>query len=331
MQNVSSIRLMYAKGTSKAKNDEENKIREKILIDLHNNTNPQFLEDPTYGTQWKDLKEKWTSLLTSISPVQTYQHIEIEQKAGRNHTYDFRVRYSDKDNQTYEKNVEFKHNVKTISDMPQFLSLPVKSSLEMMRGQSYSTFYYGGGYLDEYMRKICQDVRIEKPQEDVYQKHIQSVKTNVHAFFDTLKQECENKELEKAEIVDRSIREFLEKYGKHIDLEWLTKKFKDSQMDKIFVMWDCSEFHVESFGEDDLTLIPDQEPAVTKNSIVVQSKTKAFHLLLRWRNRKGILNPAWQISMKPISGGDAQKTCNVCNKPCKVKKSGELYKHMCLT
>ena len=182
MQNVSSIRLMYAKGTSKAKNDEENKIREKILIDLHNNTNPQFLEDPTYGTQWKDLKEKWTSLLTSISPVQTYQHIELEQKAGRNHTYDFRVRYSDKDNQTYEKNVEFKHNVKTISDMPQFLSLPVKSSLEMMRGQSYSTFYYGGGYLDEYMRKICQDVRIEKPQEDVYQFDCGSIENQGISF-----------------------------------------------------------------------------------------------------------------------------------------------------
>jgi predicted secreted protein len=37
------------------------------------------------------------------------------------------------------------------------------------------------------------------------------------------------------------------------------------------------------------------------NTIVLQSAANpstTFHLLLRWRNHKGILNPAWQISLK---------------------------------
>ena len=34
------------------------------------------------------------------------------------------------------------------------------------------------------------------------------------------------------------------------------------------------------------------------NVIEVQSGPTLYRLLLRWRNHKGILNPAWQISMK---------------------------------
>lgn len=33
-------------------------------------------------------------------------------------------------------------------------------------------------------------------------------------------------------------------------------------------------------------------------TLVVKSTTCIFHLLLRWRNHKGVLLPAWQISLK---------------------------------
>ena len=36
------------------------------------------------------------------------------------------------------------------------------------------------------------------------------------------------------------------------------------------------------------------------NTIEVISDKYKFNLLLRWRNHKGILNPAWQISLKEL-------------------------------
>lgn len=40
-----------------------------------------------------------------------------------------------------------------------------------------------------------------------------------------------------------------------------------------------------------------------KNGNILELKTSnnIYRLLLRWRNHKGILNPAWQISMKRLA------------------------------
>ena len=35
-----------------------------------------------------------------------------------------------------------------------------------------------------------------------------------------------------------------------------------------------------------------------QNTIVVNSNKFSYHILLRWKNKKGVLYPAWQISIK---------------------------------
>ena len=37
------------------------------------------------------------------------------------------------------------------------------------------------------------------------------------------------------------------------------------------------------------------------NTILVKSENYMYELLLRWRNHKGILNPAWQIKVKQLT------------------------------
>ena len=141
----SDIEFMFMKGSEKAKNDEENKIRENVLVNIFNT---RYENHPKYGEKWKDVRSKWENVMRKISPIEDYCRVELEQKAGRSNHYDFNVTYYDYENRTYVKRVEFKHNATSISAMPQFLSLPLKSAVPLMNNVSYSEFYYDAGHLD---------------------------------------------------------------------------------------------------------------------------------------------------------------------------------------
>ena len=61
------------------------------------------------------------------------------------------------------------------------------------------------------------------------------------------------------------------------------------------MLWDLTKFNVETIEED----VVEKFVAIEKNNkIVLQGRKYKYCLLLRWRNHKGILNPAWQISLK---------------------------------
>jgi hypothetical protein len=81
-----------------------------------------------------------------------------------------------------------------------------------------------------------------------------------------------------------------------LDLAQLGEKFKSTQSEKQYVLWDLHEFRVVPplTDFDDLKYIGLNRQ---KNSILVNGRTTQYKLRLRWKNHNGILLPAWQISL----------------------------------
>jgi len=275
----------------KKDNDSSNRVREQILekiIDLPNS----FFEHPNYGKKWRSLKTDWIKVLKSLSYFSFVKDIKIEKKAGRKFNYDFLVQLINKKGQSIEYKVEFKYNSSELNTLPQFIQLYDNFGLTNER---YAKFYYET-YLDKYLEKSPTTV-FDVPSLDEYLKLIQTTEWKKHSFFEQLRDcEGENKK-EKNEIVNQSIKDFLEKYGEDLNLELLEKKIRESQEDKFYIMYKDGIFNLDSFDEDDYTDL--KVSGITSNSVMIEAKSgTVYKLLLRWKNHNGILNPAWQISVK---------------------------------
>lgn len=290
---VNHIELFFSKGSSRANNDSENKIRESILKNiLTENCFDEYFADANYGLKWNDLKQKWNDCLISLCPV-LFSSLKVIQKAGRTFNYDFLVVYYDEnENILCEKNIEFKHNVSSISKLPQFLSLPDKTSNFI--SHKYAEFYYDN-YLDKYIEQDEELESIKKMEKEQYLKIIGNIKYNIHPLFQKMYDNEGIETKKKNSIVNDSIKAFLETYANTIDFTILNNLFQSRQKDKIFVLWDLTKFNVETIEED----VVEKFVSIEKNNkIVLQGRKYKYCLLLRWRNHKGILNPAWQISLK---------------------------------
>ena len=178
---VNHIELFFSKGSSRANNDSENKIRESILKNiLTENCFDEYFADANYGLKWNELKQKWNDCLISLCPV-LFSSLKVIQKAGRTFNYDFLVVYYDEnENILCEKNIEFKHNVSSISKLPQFLSLPDKISNFI--SHKYAEFYYDN-YIDKYIEQDEELESIKKMEKEQYLKIIGNIKYNIHPLF----------------------------------------------------------------------------------------------------------------------------------------------------
>ena len=290
--NVEDIELFNVKGNIKKDNDKNNRIREET-IDCMELIEDSYFQDPIYGAKWTNLRNQTREFLNSLcdEPFKLYV---VDLMAGRKHNYDFKVTYFDhSDKAICERNLEFKHGSSSIASLPQFLSLNIKFQM-LDCPHSYDEYYYDN-YIDQYISTDTQ-ITEQKPSKEVYLKSISNVNYNVHPFFKQL-YDCEelNKK-QKFAIVNQSIKNYLNEYANTINVNKLIEKIQTSQTNKIFMMWDGVKFHKESMTS--IQPISLQYGGIQRgNTILVHSNMYTYKLLLRWRNHKGILNPAWQISL----------------------------------
>jgi hypothetical protein len=104
----------------------------------------------------------------------------------------------------------------------------------------------------------------------------------------------------KFNIVNESIKSYLEKYGKDCNIEVFKSYLNKSQLDKVYILWDIKQkkFHIDRcLYNSSKELILSE---VTDNTIIIKQDDIIFKLLLRWKNHKGILLPAYQISYKKM-------------------------------
>ena len=272
---------------------ETNLTAEEIELYQSRGEPPTHTNTPAWGEKWKALQKAWRNALEALVTDSTFNSIKVIRMAGRNNNYDFKVLYMMDGSQVAEKHIEFKHNVCNIYELPQFLSL--SGNCELLQG--YAEYFYDN-HLRTYMAcdPALNDVVV--PQRDVYVRLVHQTNYDAIPFFRKL-YDCEDNEFKgvKAVTVNRSIKDFLERNVEGFNMAAATKRFHETQLGKDFLLWDGTTFIHKSFTPEDMTL--ERFVGIKNgNTVVYASQTLEFRFLLRWRNHKGVLMPAWQISAK---------------------------------
>ena len=295
ISNGSEINTFF-NSSSRANNDATNKIREKILLSLQN-IPPEYL-DIEYGAKWQLLKREWDIIINKLAHEIKYTFFKIHIKGGRKYHYDADLEYYMNDELISTIKIEFKYGATTINDLPQFLSLQAKYELFP---KTYDEFYYEN-YMDSYIK--CDECITEpKPPLNEYKKLVTSIQCSVSPFFQKLKERENYFKKEKELVVNNSITDYLSQYGHTINLEKIYEKIKSTQLDKKYLLWSNNTFHYDELKFTDR--MDFEYNGIINGNILQIKSTKngniVYNMLLRWRNHKGILNPAWQISMKRIT------------------------------
>ena len=288
---VSDITKFFTDST-RAENDAANKIREKVLEQMCDPPK-EFLEHEEHGNSWRTVHQKWKDALHAIAhDIGPYTSTTIRMKGGRKFHYDADVMYYRDTTLLATRMIEFKHGGTTIDGLPQFLNLPTRFGLfETL----YQEYWYDH-YLDQYL--ACDSGLTEpKPTREAYLKCVTKTVYSVTPFITQLKERELSFQLEKNEVVNRSITDYLTTHGHSIDIPAFCAKVQETQRGKIFVLWANGTFHIDTMSETEMTGMT-YHSILNGNVLVLSAGNTEYHLLLRWKNHKGILCPAFQISMK---------------------------------
>ena len=275
-----------SKGQGRDTNDERNKRRERILLETHSGVTESFFQDTTYGSKWKDLatkfKEAEKKVLGSDGPF------TLKAKGGRGNNSDFEISDSSK-----KYNLEFKFGGTSVDSIPEFFN---PAADKPFHPELYARFFY-----QKYLPKLAELYGLtDIPTEAVYMKEIHKNSSKV-AFFKSFKEKDDLKSplyKQKREIVAASITEFLTLYKDQTNLAILTAELQRSQENKHFLLYENGAFYHDAIKPDEL-IAESVLPIRNGNLLVIQMKEPGtkLEMLLRWKNRLGILFPAWQISM----------------------------------
>jgi hypothetical protein len=289
---VSDITTFFTT-SARNENDATNKVREKVLK-LICNPPKEYLDNPEFGNSWRIVYEAWNNAIKKIAEetsVPMYTSTQINLKAGRKFNYDADVMYYNGTILVANRKIEFKKGGTDIGDLPQFLSLQAKVGLF---SETYDKFWYEK-YLDKYI--ACDSGITEaKPSLQLYVKKVTSTRP-ASPFFEQLMMRESFFKKEKNAVVNESITEYLTKHGKELNINSFSEKVKATQTDKIYLLWCNGKFCSDKFSEAEMSNMT-YHSIKNGNVLEVKSGDTIYGLLLRWRNHKGILNPAWQISAK---------------------------------
>ena len=280
--------LFQTAGAGRGDNDRLNKAREETLAGI------LYRTDDTLTVYERELKAKWHTCLLSFCSVD-HDTISIERMAGRRNNYDFLVKYLRDGVEVHSEKIEFKHNAKALKSIPQFLSLAIKN---LTFDKDYAEYYYDN-YLLQYVATDA-GITVPVPEKAVWLSKVDSANYDGDPFFRQLKDREETfANIEKSKVVNDSITAYLEAHGRSLDLAQLSSEFRRTQSGKQYALWDLNNFRVAPplSDFDDLVYVGLHKK---KNAILVNGRTTRYKLLLRWKNRSGVLYPAWQISLSKI-------------------------------
>lgn len=300
---IDDIDLFMKPSKGRDNNDSYNKKREKILGILPNLAchYPYLMDDE----RWKFVYDKFMSALKSIIDKEgkVYDTIDIVHKGGRGCNFDFKVSFFSQNNVAYcIDQLEFK-NGKT----PQQLSLQVNSEYGkfITNTETYDTYFY-----DNYLESIVDVYKTNAveipclPTREEYIKCVKSVNVGVHDVFKIMKDNEKIVQSEKSKIIDKSIHTYLNNLQKeNINFDLIEEKLHVTQANKTYIIWYNKSFSIEYIKQDAIVLNGNFGLKKGKNGLVntlvlhTKDPKKSWEFLLRWRNHKGILNPAWQIKL----------------------------------
>ena len=156
---------------------------------------------------------------------------------------------------------------------------------------SYAEFYYDN-YLDSY---LALDQVEEKPAKEIYLKNVFDIKYK-HPFFRRLYDNKNNKTKEKKTIANESVKKYIEVYNSSFQFDKVCQKIKESQTDKVFLLWDCENFHTQILDVETVTI----QKIKRVDDLYFDVETAGFQydirVRIRWANNNGLANPAWKFT-----------------------------------
>ena len=284
-------------------NDDSNKKREDIITKLMGNQIPdEFFsnnEEPERSKRWLNLKEEVTNFISSLNSNELEEIVKVIPRGGRKYNYDITLSTTKKN-----YNLEFKFNASTIYDTPQFVS-PMKPSQYL--SSSYEEYYY-----NTYFGELCKNANFEKPTLKEYVDSIHNNKPKVvlslqELYYKGCKTSSKYTGDDKAilfytyanMVAKESIEKFIEKND--IDIEKLNAYLKQSQNDKIYMMYKNGKLYKEYVNMDNYIITKCTKDS-SKSRYLCETKSGIkLSILLRWKNGNGIAFPAFQISQRKIT------------------------------
>jgi hypothetical protein len=333
MTEIKEIEIeLFFKKSIRDNNDNDNKRRESILAMLINN---ELDFSKFYNKdRCVLLYDKVRKLIFDISERSSiiYDRYSINAKAGRGHNYDFELLFFLNNEIVDTQKIEYK-NAPSMKEYPECLSKYTKN--DFVDDIKYQEFFYDTylHFLIELVNhKFDTKFNIENIDKDLYLKECFKTDSNIKIIELIEKLEYENMSIEcdipesklrkkdkkyfklKSDFVDESISEYIKiiiEGNKFNGKSFLTKI--SEQGDKLFIFWDFKkeEFSIDSIDINNNTKIIDithniiREKGKIKNwnifgnsinTVVVRlDNNTQYECLLRWKNHKGVLGPAWQI------------------------------------
>jgi len=281
--------------SSRSNNDKNNKTREHIIGALINNKVP---ENYFVLGKWLIMKNNVFAYVNSLT-TEPYIKVECINKAGRGNNYDFLIKLYNTLDTWQEYKVEFKFNVSSLDEAPQFVS-PMKPSRYL--SNSYEEFYYSN-----YLTKLAKLANLTMPSMEEYLKKIHSNKPKCMKQYQELyykgcsksskftgEQEHINFYNKAKELSNISLTQFIN--SSELNSAMLSEYLLTSQANKIYMLYTNNSFIKQIVNSDDYTLIDViKQPEKFKYECVSKSGKK-ISVLLRWKNGNGIAFPAFQIS-----------------------------------
>jgi hypothetical protein len=315
------VKLWSAK-SDKAKNDETNRLREKILIDIINNT-AEWIDahtkitnlDPENPTRKKlgVLANELQAAIVKIYPrFNTTEHILIG--IGGRQTKDFVIKSkSAGGGQVLGTNpVEFKFGAKSLAGVPQLYQVAASNLL----AEPGNTPEFAANFFDALIPKLQElgltltpETQIDKP---TYLKFVYQPDANKHPFFKWLKTELSTNPglQEQIKTLNHSISsQYLSDIRQIINIRELYSR-TIACLNKDYILWDPKSFKAHVIK----SAVPHDGPEpckITDLQPITNTKTHhtlsaeysipglgyKFSLRLCWKNGNGLLFPAWKIGV----------------------------------
>lgn len=302
MPDVDQIQLFLKAGQGCYSNNESNQIREDILANILY-VEDEYLNHPEFGSLWTAIRDKFLAALTPLCD-EPFKKIIIKQKGGMTFNYDFIVTFLgqlSEDGTTRsilkEIKLEFKHNNSNVLGLAQFLELydkDCKTKFEICE-KSYSEFFYER-YLDEYLQ-LEEGITEQKPDKDVYLKNIYDIKYK-HPFFKNMYETKANKTNEKRKLATKSVSAYLQELSSSFKFDKILEKIKESQKDKLFLLWDCENFHIQELNVGDVEILGIKQDSLHESyfDLVLTKYEYNLRVRLNWGNNACVANPRWKFT-----------------------------------
>ena len=304
MPAVEDIRHFLSAGQDRATNNTSNQIREDILANIIE-VSDEYLNHPEFGSLWTSIREKFLAVLTPLCNDEPFKKILIKKKGGMSYNYDFDVTFLGQLNEATnirsvvkKVKLEFKHNNSNVLNLAQFLELydkDCKSKFDISGDISYAEFFYDT-YLDKYLQ-LEQGITEPKPERDIYLKNVYDIKYK-HPFFKNMYDTRNLKTKEKRKLAADSISAYLQEFSQTFKFEKILEKIKESQTGKLFLFWDCENFHIQELDVSKIQILGIKENSLSDLYFDLSLSNYEHDLRVRinWGNNACVANPRWKFT-----------------------------------